>query len=398
MKQELFGFIELDRQFRKLLPYENPEEAALESYTRALLGHESSLGWQELLEHRLVVVLGEPGSGKTREFRERAKILEAKGDVAFFIHLDRLITQPLIEIFNTEEYKKFQNWLLSSQRAIFFLDSVDEAKYQKTSDFLAALDNFRKVIRNNCLTRMHLFVSSRISEWRPQSDAHELISRFPLPPLPKSKNRPADTDTSDVTSGEQDGLLIVKIEPLDRSHVERFTRELGVNESASFIRALDENYAWQFVRRPIDVIDLINYWKTYNKIGSLTDLIEYNLSQNLKETVAREKQDRLTLGKARQGVEALGAAVAFCRNFNFRVPDDVHVAETAAIDSSACLPEDWNTEERYALLNRSIFDSASYGQIRFHHRRLAEYLAAQWLAKRMKEGCSIPVLNNLLFA
>ncbi|MFH0990334.1 MAG: hypothetical protein V1799_10015 [bacterium] len=29
---------------------------------------------------------------------------------------------------------------------------------------------------------------------------------------------------------------------------------------------------------------------------------------------------------------------------------------------------------------------------------MAEYLAAQWLATRMKEGCSIPVLNNLLFA
>ena len=50
------------------------------------------------------------------------------------------------------------------------------------------------------------------------------------------------------------------------------------------------------------------------------------------------------------------------------------------------------------LLNRPLFDSASYGRIRFHHRRSAEYLAACWLANRMKEGCPTLILKDLLFA
>jgi len=76
-------FIELDRRFCQLDPKEDLEKAALDSYTASLLGRESGLGWKDLLEHRLVVVLGEPGSGKTEEFRERAKTLQAEGKAAF---------------------------------------------------------------------------------------------------------------------------------------------------------------------------------------------------------------------------------------------------------------------------------------------------------------------------
>lgn len=398
MKERLVDFIELDRRFWKLLPNEDPEKAALESYTRDLLGIDIGLGWKELLEHRLVVVLGEAGSGKTWEFRERVKILKTNGEIAFFIPLDRLIAQPLKEVLSNEDFNIFKKWSRGDESAFFFLDSVDEAKFHKISDFSAALDNFKKAIDSDYLTRMHILVSSRISEWRPQSDVYELLSRFQLPPIHKTKEQPVDSAASDVKSEEQNSLLIVQIAPLDRSRVEMVTLELGVNNPASFIRALDEHYAWQFARRPIDVIHLISYWKAYNKIGSLTELIEYSLDRNLKETVARAKQDRLTVEKARRGAEALGVAVVFCRNFNFRVPDDVCITDVSSIDSSECLPEDWTNDERYALLNRPIFDGASYGRIRFHHRRMAEYLAAKWLATRMKEGCSIPVLMDLLFA
>ncbi|MFZ2632646.1 MAG: hypothetical protein WA081_16640 [Desulfosalsimonadaceae bacterium] len=390
-------FVELDRRFRKLNPLENPEEAALESYTASLLGRESGLGWEELLERPLVVVLGEPGSGKTWEFRERFRILRSRGENAFLIPLDRLISEPLTEILSPEENNIFRVWLRSGEKATFFLDSVDEAKHKQTSDFLVTLDRFRNAIGSSNLMRLHLLVSSRISEWRPQSDEHELIARFPLPPPPISKKKvpDSDTDNSDEKSEKQERILVVQIEPLNRTRVERFTRELNIVDPSAFVQALDKKHAWPFARRPIDVIDLLNYWNDHHKLGSLKDLIEHDLNQKLKEP--REKQDLLTPEKARQGAEILGAAVAFCRNFNFRVPDDSHLTKAVAIDSSACLPADWLPNERHMLLNRPLFDSASYGRIRFHHRRSAEYLAAQWLANRMKEGCPTSILEDLLF-
>jgi len=124
------SFVNLNRRFRKFIPGEDPENAAFESYTASLLGHESGFGWEDLLTRRLVVVLGEAGSGKTSEFRERAKALQCDGKLSFFIPLDQLIHQPLFGVLSNEESEKFQSWLRGNDEATFFLDSVDEAKYE----------------------------------------------------------------------------------------------------------------------------------------------------------------------------------------------------------------------------------------------------------------------------
>ena len=388
-------YVDLDRRFNKLNPLESPEEAALESYSRLLWGLESGLSWKELLDRPLVVVLGEPGSGKSWEFRERARILRDRGESAFLVPLDRLISEPLAEILSPEENSLFRTWLRNGRNAIFFLDSVDEAKLKRTKDFIVALDRFRNTIGSKNLTRLHLMVSSRISEWRPQSDEYELTSRFPLTLHSESKKQLPSVDDSYEISEKPDGVIVVQIQPLDRSRVERFARELEITYPIAFVRALDEKHAWPFARRPIDVIDLFNYWNMHKKLGSLKDLIEHDLSQKLKDP--REKQDLLTPDEARQGAEFLGAAVTFCKSLNFRVPGDSHLTNDAAIDTAACLPGDWLPAKSQMLLNRPLFDSASYGRIRFHHRRSAEYLAARWLTNRIAEGCPTPILEDILF-
>ena len=225
-------FIELDRRFRKLNPRENPEEAAFGSYTASLLGLESGLGWEGLLERPLVVVLGEPGSGKTWEFRERARMLRTRTENAFYIPLDRLITEPLTDVLSPEENRNFQAWLRKGDDAIFFLDSVDEAKHKRASDFLVALDRFRNGVGSSNVARIHLLISSRISEWRPQTDELELIERFPQLLALRSKEQESKNNDFCEQTEKQEEILIVQIEPLDRSRVERFVREFKINNPA----------------------------------------------------------------------------------------------------------------------------------------------------------------------
>ena len=83
-------FIELDRRFAEYRTDETPENQAQRSYTDVLLGREGGMTWDELLRHRLVVILGEPGSGKTQELAAQHERLRA---VSFFLPLDRLVSE-----------------------------------------------------------------------------------------------------------------------------------------------------------------------------------------------------------------------------------------------------------------------------------------------------------------
>jgi hypothetical protein len=386
------GFIELDRRFRELSRDVKPEDEALSSYTRFLLG-DAGLGWKDILNRRLVVVLGEPGSGKTWEFAQRAAQLNAEGQIAFLIRLDQLVGQSLAQALGSNEYKRFQRWHRSSLEAIFLLDSVDEAKFLRVSDFYAALSRLSGELGSAGKKRAKILVSSRISEWQPYTDERDLLQCFPCPP-PK-RERTSNAAPQPENSPEYEKILIVQIEPLDDARVERFALGRGVVNVQAFRAALEEHHAWDFARRPVDVVDLINYWSERGRLGSLTELIEFNVQQNLRPS-NRDRHDPLSEERGQKGAEYLGAATVFCRQFGFKIPDDALLV-TNALDASTCLPQDWHKDDCRALLTRPIFDSESYGRIRFHHRRVAEFLAARWLAARINDGCPVEILGDLLF-
>ena len=57
------------------------------------------------------------------------------------------------------------------------------------------------------------------------------------------------------------------------------------------------------------------------------------------------------------------------------------------LDADAILPA-WTEARRQALLRRALFDPATYGRIRFHHRSVQEYLAACRLRRLRDRGMS----------
>lgn len=50
------------------------------------------------------------------------------------------------------------------------------------------------------------------------------------------------------------------------------------------------------------------------------------------------------------------------------------------------------------LLNRPLFDEATYGRVRFHHRSVREFLTARWLLHLLESGKSRRAVEGLLFA
>jgi hypothetical protein len=384
MSSERPPFVELSRRFRRLEQTTDAEENAVASY-RSFLGKFGALGWAEILKWNRAVVLGEAGSGKTEEFRNRTKLLNETGEVAFLIRLDRLATEPMDAVLNSEQLKSFEKWKRDSTWGVFFLDSVDEAKFRRISDFYTALDRFRDELGDDTLARTKVILSSRISEWQAAHDAYEFNQRFPAPD--------ADRKGAAQDSPEQ-RLLVVQLEPLDEDQVRRFALAQGVRDLNQFADAMERAHAWEFNRRPLDVLECLNYWNEHGKLGSLTQLIESDVRLKLRPRPVKDEHP-LADQEARSGAEWLAAASIFARKFVFKIPDDTPL-EADALDPYLCLPSHWAREQCRALLGRALFDSATYGRIRFHHRSIAEYLAASWLKERMDAGCPGYELEQIL--
>lgn len=407
------SFVDLDRRFTKPPDARHPEESAEESYLFGRSSIEDGVGWSKVLNHRLALILGEPGSGKTTEFRHQAEGLWGESGNGFFVRLDRLVLEPWPEVLGEVGYASFIKWKQAHHHGWFFLDSVDEAKIRRSNDFFTALQKTSEAIGVEARAFARIVLSSRISEWRPITDLEEFRRLFALAdssPMVASAARDKTYGAGDDTRASftvkrreratigQEGPVVYCIAPLDPERVTRFARSRDLPDSEAFICALTAEHAWELAHRPVDVDGLIEYWRQHGRLGTLSQLIEHNVARGLREVEDREAADPLSPQVARQGAETLAAAAILCRNLNFRVPDDASISASQALDASAFLALSWTPLQRRALLSRGLFDGATYGCIRFHHRRITEYLAASWLNRRIADGCPLDRLEGLLFA
>lgn len=401
-------FIELGRRFEEYQTDDTPENQAQRSYMKAFLGKEGGMTWDALLRHRLVVVLGEPGSGKTEELKAQQARLSSS---SFFLELNRLVDEEVFSILDEDENRRFAKWKNGSSEATFFLDAVDESKLVRGGDFFTALDRVKKAVGLS-LARSRFVISSRVWQWRPRIDQDGVLQRLGIDQVLRrsaetEKSRPPtgrDSQQGSVAKQEEDesnspAIVVVTLLPLTPTQVERYASVKGaVQNPQEFIAALDENNAWAFAGRPLDVEFLYAYWNEKGYLGNLTDLSEYMISKLLAEVPSREKQDAMTLTQAREGVEFLAAAVIFCHRLKFRVSDTSVIAGENLLSPADVLPEDWPAKERHALMDRALFDAASHGTMSFHHRYHSDYLAAAWIARLMDKNCGVEALEELLFA
>lgn len=136
-------FIELQRRFAEYQADGTPEALAQRSYLIGFMGREQGVTWPELLKHRLVFILGEPGSGKTSELRAQQQSQSAN---SFFLALNRLVWENVSDTLDDEGSRRFNEWKNGRGEITFFLDSIDESKILRIDDFFTALDRVKKAI------------------------------------------------------------------------------------------------------------------------------------------------------------------------------------------------------------------------------------------------------------
>ena len=182
-------FIDLQRRFHDLTTAELEDPELLASLNDWEFG--SPVGWPELLKHGRVLLLAEAGSGKTIEMLEQAKRLVAEGKFAFFVALESLDREPLVDLLSVAEDMLFETWKADSRApAWFFLDAVDELKLTK-GKLDRALLRFSKAIDSH-LDRARVIISCRPNDWRPNVDMATVENRLPLPTKRPNPTPPPD--------------------------------------------------------------------------------------------------------------------------------------------------------------------------------------------------------------
>lgn len=379
-------YINLNRQFSVLPLEDNKDRLDSEEVAGAttLLG---SLDWNQLLELNRVVILAEAGAGKTVEIKEKARQLRHGGYSAFFMRLEFLAEgiSSFEDSFDESTFEEFLNWETSGKIGYFFLDSVDEARLKSPSDFEKALRVLSNKLKGN-LIRTKIFITSRISEWRPIFDL-QLFKQY----LPISFVTPKDNDKNRV----EEEYKVAILNGLSELQIEEFASFRDVKDIVGFIRELDRQEAFIFAKRPLDLEELIEFWRHHSRIGTRYELIENSIRQKLVDPNANLASMRqITEAKLLEGIELVAAIVTLQKQSRIHLSSTRGLTTNLHIDS--ILPN-WLPHERSTLLKIALFDEEIYGAVRFHHRVVREFLTAQWLIKLLREGKSRRAIESLFF-
>lgn len=403
-------YIELDRRFRDLTDKEREDTVLLSMWGFQEAGGGDS--WEQLLKSERVVVLAEAGSGKTWEMRNQAARLTKSGRPAFFIPIEALEKSDVRGFLSMEpgEVERFDGWLaMEDQPAWIFLDAVDELKliHGKIEHALGKLVQALGPARD----RARVLLSCRPTDWRPVKDMEIFQTKFP-PSDPKIERveqeggddaflapvREKKQARTAATEPEIKKLRCVILLPLGKEQIERFAVANGVGDPKALLAEINRREAWAFARRPLDLKGLIANWRANGSLGTLRQQHETDIANSLRDDPDRRDQDVLSPEKARDGAERIALALLLTKRRAIKAPEQTAGdIDASTLDASDILT-DWTEAQVKSLLRRSIFDPATYGRVRFHHRSIQEFLAAARLAKLCASGMTKRKLRALLVA
>lgn len=120
-----------------------------------------------------------------------------------------------------------------------------------------------------------------------------------------------------------------------------------------------------------------------------TRLCEFNESYEASGEVP-------SVDQLRMGAIELAAAGEF-GGYAFFALDPGETPTGNALDPHTVLT-DWRPIDVRRLLATAIFDEASFGRVKFHHRAIREFLAAQWVANHLAIGVPLQRMQGLFEA
>jgi hypothetical protein len=345
-----------------------------------------------------VVILSEAGSGKTEEISEAARGLRAEGKTAFFLRLEH-VADDFDTAFGEGTLEEFQAWLASSEQGWVLLDSIDESRLRSPQEFEKAMRKISMRL-STAKQRTHLLLTGRAPAWRPKTDLELCDRLFPVAEEHVAAPLHGDLEATEerkqsATGTSASPFRIVTLDDLSEDQVKRFAEQKGISDTQAFLNAIERADAWSFTARPQDLDELTGFWLDNRDIGSRLDLMKNSVKRRLQESdQTRAEMLPLSGDRALEGAQIIAAALVLTNQQTIQVPDGAKGSQGLKPDAVLM---GWPAKEINTLLQRPLFSPDIYGSVRFHHRSVKEYLAAQWFFKLLNQEVSRRRVEDLFF-
>ena len=323
--------------------------------------------WHDIEDEFRVLIIADPGAGKTFEAKARTQKIKARGRYAFFIRIEKIDT-TFDQAFEVGTAEEFGRWLASTEEAWFFLDSVDEAQLETPRALENAVRIFGAKI-HPALQRARVFITSREDAWRALPDQTLIEQHLPY-------GEPVPTNSADnLNRNSELALKLFRLAGLSEDEMSLFASHYGLSDVSDFVDAIKRANLLRLAERPFDLKALVRVWIADHRLGSRLDVLPRMIELQIDPLSGRSTAIRIDGAKARHGARVLAGAVTMTGKTIIGLPEGVHSADR--IDPRILL-SDWDDSEITALLCTGIFDDVVYGSVRFRHREIRELLSAEW--------------------
>ena len=342
--------------------------------------------WHEIEDEFRVLIIADPGAGKTFEAQTRARRIKERGRHAFFIRIEK-IDATFDQSFEVGTPAEFAAWLASTDEAWFFLDSVDEAQLETPRALENAVRIFGAKI-HAALDRARIFITSREDAWRALPDQTLIEQHLPY-------GEPAPDEEEDETSRESDPTLkLFRLVGLSEDEIALFAGHYGVSDVADFVDAVKRADLLTLAERPFDLKALIGVWVADHRLGSRFEVLQRMVALQIEPLLAATAPVRHNAAKMRDGARILAGAVTMTGKTVIGLPVGIHTADR--IDPRTLLTG-WTDAEIDALLRTGLFDDIVYTSVRFRHREIRELLSAEWANDLLNQPGARARVEDLFF-
>lgn len=319
-----------------------------------------------------VLLLGEPGSGKTSEFVHRFSQLNKSGQAAFISRWQEWCEGD--DIFATlNDREGFFAALDNGQTVWWFIDALDEGRIKTERAFDVIKKGLRELKVRGVVDRVQLRISCRSRDWRP-TEASQLKSFFP-----------------DIGTGDDaiSGVITLQLLPLDEVAVRTLALEkLGTQEVVNrFMEALTRRHVVPLSGQPLLLAMMLQLFLQGDEtLGRDRTGLYERAVDNLNTEHNNERKDQAppqTMPARRISIaKKLAVHAVFGGKDAIAVPD-MDSGNDRTLDAACSRAE---RKEILETLNTGLFTQHASNGFSFLHRSFAEFMTAVALSEKIKGG------------